>query len=123
MTHELSEVVRHSRFHAVRLSLERMAVAPGWRGALVEFAVFVFKQGWACLFGALMLGALLVTGFWWPASMPIARYDALTAWAIIIQCGMLAFRLETWREAIVIFVFHAVGTVMELFKTSAGSWL
>lgn len=100
-----------------------MAVVPGWRGALFEFAVFVFKQGWACLFGALMLGALLVTGFWWPNSMPIARYDALTAWAILVQGGMLAFRLETWREAIVIFLFHAVGTVMELFKTSAGSWL
>lgn len=100
-----------------------MAVAPGWRGALFEFAVFVFKQGWACLFGALMLGALLVTGFWWPNSMPIARYDALTAWAILVQVGMLTLRLETWREAIVIFLFHAVGTVMELFKTSAGSWL
>lgn len=100
-----------------------MAVARGSRGALFEFAVFVFKQGWACLFGALMLGALLLTGFWWPDWMPVARYDALTVWAILVQCGMLAFRLETWREAVVIFLFHAVGTVMELFKTSAGSWL
>ena len=100
-----------------------MAVVPGWRGALFEFAIFGFKQGWACLFGALMLGALLVTGFWWPKAMPIARYDALTAWAILVQGGMLAFRLETWREAIVVFLFHAIGTVMELFKTSAGSWL
>lgn len=100
-----------------------MAVVPGWRGTLLEFAVFVFKQGWACLFGALMLGALLVTGFWWPPAIPVARYDALTAWAILIQCGMLAFRLETWREAVVILLFHIVGTIMELFKTSAGSWL
>ena len=36
---------------------------------------------------------------------------------------MLAFRLETWREARVILIFHVVGTVMELFKTSAGSWV
>jgi uncharacterized membrane protein YoaT (DUF817 family) len=35
---------------------------------------------------------------------------------------MLAFRLETWREARVILIFHVVGTVMELFKTQAGSW-
>ena len=123
MTEEVSVPAPHSRFYAVRYRLEHMAVAPGWRGALFEFAVFVFKQGWACLFGALMLGALLVTGFWWPASLPIARYDALTLWAIMIQAGMLAFLLETWREAIVIFLFHAVGTVMELFKTSAGSWI
>jgi uncharacterized membrane protein YoaT (DUF817 family) len=123
MTDQAAARVPHSRFYGVRRRLEAMAVAPGWRGASFEFAVFVFKQGWACLFGALMLGALLITGFWWPASMPVSRYDALTLWAISIQGGMLAFRLETLREALVIFLFHAVGTVMELFKTSAGSWL
>lgn len=100
-----------------------MAVVPGWRGALLEFAIFVFKQGWACLFGALMLSALLLTGFWWPPGMPISRYDALTVYAVLVQAGMLAFRLETWREAVVIFIFHVVGTVMELFKTSTGSWI
>ena len=36
---------------------------------------------------------------------------------------MLATRLETWEEARVIFVFHIVGTVMEIFKTGVGSWL
>ena len=36
---------------------------------------------------------------------------------------MLAFRLETWEEAKVIFVFHVVGTAMEIFKTSVGSWI
>ena len=36
---------------------------------------------------------------------------------------MLACKLETWEEARVIFVFHAVGTAMEIFKTSVGSWL
>jgi uncharacterized membrane protein YoaT (DUF817 family) len=35
---------------------------------------------------------------------------------------MLAFRLETPKEALVILIFHIVGTVMELFKTAAGSW-
>ena len=36
---------------------------------------------------------------------------------------MLAFRLETVAEAKVILIFHVVGTVMEIFKTSAGSWI
>ena len=31
--------------------------------------------------------------------------------------------METWAEAKVILMFHAVGTVMEIFKTSAGSWI
>ena len=49
------KVGRHSRFHAVRVRLETMAVEPGPRGWFLEFLVFVFKQGWACLFGGLML--------------------------------------------------------------------
>ena len=36
---------------------------------------------------------------------------------------MLAFKLETWEEAKVIFIFHVVGTAMEMFKTSVGSWI
>lgn len=36
---------------------------------------------------------------------------------------MLVFRLETWEEAKVIFIFHVVGTIMEIFKTHVGSWI
>ena len=113
----------HSRFFRVRQRLERIALTPGWRGALIEFAVFVFKQGWACLFGALMLAALLATHFLWPADAPLHRYDALTLYVVGVQASMLALRLETVREASVILIFHFVGTVMELFKTAAGSWI
>lgn len=113
----------HSRFFRARRGLEAMAVVPGWRGAILEFAIFVFKQGWACLFGALMLAALIATHFFWPAEVPLHRYDALTIYAITVQVAMLAFRLETLREASVILIFHVVGTVMELFKTAAGSWI
>ena len=113
----------HTRFHAVRRMLEQAAVLPGWRGALFEFAVFGFKQGWACLFGALMLAALLGTHLFWPPEAPIHRYDALTVYAVLVQIGMLALRLETLREASVILIFHVVGTIMELFKTAAGSWI
>ena len=37
--------------------------------------------------------------------------------------AMLAFKLETWEEARVIFIFHVVGTAMEIFKTAVGSWI
>ena len=36
---------------------------------------------------------------------------------------MLTFKMETFEEAKVIFVFHVVGTMMEVFKTSVGSWI
>ena len=113
----------HSRFHAVRRRLEEASQLPGWRGVFFEFSVFVFKQGWSCLFGALMLGALLASHYFWPPDAPIRRYDALTIFAVAVQGSMLALRLETLREACVILIFHIVGTVMELFKTSAGSWI
>ena len=112
----------HSRFHTVRLRLEAMAVTPGPRGWFLEFLVFGFKQGWACLFGALMLALLFGTHLFWPAGAPIHRYDAITIGAVLIQLGMLAYRLETPKEALVILLFHIVGTVMELFKTAVGSW-
>ena len=70
-----------------------------------------------------MLALLLGTHFLYPADAPLARYDFVTLAALAIQLGMLAFRLETWEEARVILAFHLVGTVMEVFKTQAGSWI
>jgi uncharacterized membrane protein YoaT (DUF817 family) len=113
----------HTRFEAARLRLERFDPGTGWRLWLYEFLLFGFKQGWACLFGALMLALLLATHFLYPADALLARYDFLTLAALAIQAAMLAFRLETWGEAKVILIFHVVGTVMELFKTAAGSWI
>ncbi|MCD1285087.1 MULTISPECIES: DUF817 domain-containing protein [unclassified Brevibacterium] len=87
-----------------------------------EFLAFGIKQAWACLFGALMLAAIIATAWFYPADAGLARNDLLVILAVIIQIGMLALRLETGREVIVIIVFHLVGTGMELFKTAVGSW-
>ena len=114
---------RHTRFARVRARLEAYSPAPGWASWLYEFALFTFKQGWACLFGALMLVLLLATHLLYPADAALARYDFLTLAALAIQLAMLGLRLETLDEAKVILAFHVVGTVMELFKTSAGSWV
>jgi uncharacterized membrane protein YoaT (DUF817 family) len=88
-----------------------------------EFVRFGIKQGWACLFGALMLALLIGTHLLYPREALLARYDFLVLAAVGIQAAMLRFRLETWEEARVIFIFHAVGTLMEVFKTSVGSWI
>lgn len=112
----------HTRFAAIRARLEAFAPRPGWRAWTYEFLLFGFKQGWACLFGGLILALLLGTHLFYPADAALARYDFLTLAALAIQLGMLAFRLETLEEARVILAFHVVGTVMELFKTAYGSW-
>ncbi len=115
--------MRHTRFEAVRYRLEQFDPGTGWRLWLYEFLLFGFKQAWACLFGGLMLALLLATHLYYPEDASLLRYDFITLAAVAIQAAMLAFRLETWSEAKVILTFHIVGTVMELFKTAAGSWI
>jgi uncharacterized membrane protein YoaT (DUF817 family) len=93
-----------------------------YRRWLWEFILFGLKQAWACLFGGALLGLIILTKYTWPAHAPIARYDFLFAAALVLQALLIGLRLETLEEAKVIFIFHAVGTVMEVFKTSHGSW-
>ena len=88
-----------------------------------EFVRFGIKQAWACLFGAIMLALLIGTHLFYPKGAALARYDFLTIAAIAIQVAMLRFNLETREEAAVILLFHGVGTAMEVFKTSVGSWV
>jgi uncharacterized membrane protein YoaT (DUF817 family) len=108
--------------HAAHGVLDRLP-AHGIYGALVEFLVFGLKQGWACLFGGAMLFLIIVTKYLPPDGFGIARYDFLFLAALAIQFSMLAFKLEKPSEAAVILIFHVVGTAMEIFKTSAGSWI
>ena len=93
-----------------------------WHGYAYEFLLFGLKQAWACLFGGAMLALLILTHFFWPADAVIARYDFLVVSAVLIQGLLLATRLERMEEALVILIFHVVGTGMEVFKTAHGSW-
>ena len=70
-----------------------------------------------------MLALILATHLFWPHNAPIARYDFLVVAAVAVQAILLATKLERWEEAVVIFIFHVVGTVMEIFKTAHGSWI
>lgn len=94
-----------------------------WRGAAFEFLWFGLKQAWACLFGGALLVLIIGTYLFWPSGSVVSRYDFLVVGAVAIQALMLLFKLETWEEAKVIFLFHVAGTVMELFKTYHGSWI
>jgi uncharacterized membrane protein YoaT (DUF817 family) len=54
----------------------------------------------------------------------IPRYDALLAVALLIQLFMIWARLETLDEAKAILLFHIIGFMLEVFKTSGSiqSW-
>lgn len=90
--------------------------------AVGELVMFVLKQGWACLFGGLLLVAIIGTKLVWQPDWPLQRYDFLCLFAVATQVIFLWKGLETWEEARVILLFHLTGTAMEWFKVSAGSW-
>lgn len=113
-----------ARFVAAEARVGDWAQARGpWVAGGYEFLRFGIKQGWACLFGGLLCAALIASYLFYPPDAALSRYDALTLAAIAIQAGLLLTRMETWEEAKIIALYHVVGTVMEVFKTSVGSWI
>lgn len=102
-----------------RLIRGRLAALPP---GLSEFILFGLKQAWACLFGGLMLGLIILTKLVWQPDWPVYRYDALFLMALAIQVTFLMLKMETLEEAKVILIYHVVGTVMEIFKVHTGSW-
>ena len=90
--------------------------------AFHELLYFGFKQAYACLFGGALLFAILLTRLFWHQDWPVGRYDFLFVYALSIQALFIILKLESFEEVKVIFLFHAVGTVMEIFKTHMGCW-
>lgn len=100
----------------------RMAGRPVVAG-VYEFIRFGMKQAWACLFGGIVVFLLIATYLVYPRDAVLARYDFLFLGMVAVQAGLILTRLETVEEAKVILIYHAVGTAMEIFKTSVGSWI
>lgn len=113
-----------TRFIAQEAALGIAAKARGPVAAgFYEFLRFGVKQAWACLYGGLMLTLLLGTWLLYPRDAALPRYDFLTLAALGLQMALIRLRLETKEEALVILIFHLVGTGMEIFKTAVGSWV
>ena len=87
-----------------------------------EFSAFLLASVRASYFGIFLLVLLLFTHF---VDVPfVSRYDFIFICAVMYQIVALVSGHEKLREFVVIFVFHIVATVMELFKThpAIGSW-
>ena len=92
------------------------------QAGLHEFLVFGLKEARACVFAG---GFFLILVASKAVGIPgLARYDFILLMALLLQAGMLVFKLETWDEAKVLLVFHAFGLGLEIFKTNPaiGSW-
>ena len=89
---------------------------------IIEFFVFGLKQARAAIFAGSFLFLLIISNH--IPLFGLARYDFLFIAAVLIQIVLYYTKLETKDEVKVIFLFHIIGLVLELYKTSVfvGSW-
>lgn len=87
-----------------------------------DFLAFGIKEARACVFAGSFFVLLFLSNH--IPLFGLARYDFLFLSAIALQIILFFTKIETWDEIKTIFLFHLIGTVLELYKTSAfvGSW-
>ena len=100
-----------------RLPLSRWRLLPR---RLVQFALLELA---CCAFAiAIFVGLTVSALIWSHTDPPIARYDALLIYVVVVQIAFVALKQETWRELGVICTFHLIGLALEVFKVRTGSW-
>ena len=93
-----------------------------FKGFCIELYLFFMANLKSTVFGAYLLTVLMLAKVF--EFEFISRYDLIFLAAITFQLVFLIFKLEKLKEFGVIFLFHIVATLMELFKTNPeiGSW-
>ena len=83
---------------------------------------FFILQARSALFAGLFLILIFASTHF--TVFGLYRYDFLFLAAVLIQILMLVFKLETKDEAKTILLFHVIGLILEIYKTSSfiGSW-
>ena len=86
-----------------------------------ELFVFGVKEMRSCLFPAIFVLILLLSGH---VTLGMARYDFIFVAAIATQIILLVLKIESRDEVLTLGAFHALGLLLELFKThpAIGSW-
>lgn len=103
--------------------------------------MFVLKQGWACLFGGLMLLGIIVSALIWSPDWALRRYDALFLYAPALQAALLIlfaatvlifgrtriwFRIRQWHWMplpVAAFLTSLFMWLAENIGTMTGTWL
>jgi uncharacterized membrane protein YoaT (DUF817 family) len=83
--------------------------------ALKEFFIFGLKEARACIFAGTFFVLLFISNYF---TFGLPRYDFLFITAILTQVIIFVSGLESKDEVKVIFLFHLIGLVLELYQTS-----
>lgn len=91
----------------------------GWALELIAFGI---KEVRACIFAGSFFVLLFLSNY--IPLFGLARYDFIFLGAIALQIILVLTKIETWDEVKTIFLFHVVGTILELYKThpEIASW-
>jgi len=98
--------------------MDRLIPAPGKRFSFIF--EFVRQHIISCTFPFALIACLAITKLIQIPGIP--RYDLLFILCLCIQFLMIKFRMETWRDAGVIAVFHLLGLALEVYKVNQDSW-
>ncbi len=92
------------------------------KSGIIEFVIFGIKQARAAIFAGSFFLLLFISNH--IPLFGLARYDFLFIAAVAIQAILYFSKLETKDEVKVIFLFHIIGLILELYKTNPGigSW-
>ncbi|MFI6853900.1 DUF817 domain-containing protein [Streptomyces sp. NPDC050416] len=91
-----------------------------WAAPVRHLLDFAWTQTRACAFAIALLSGVAVSALL--PGLPIARYDLLVVYGVLLT---LVFWLRGWengRDVAVITVCHVIGLAFELVKVSLGSW-
>lgn len=89
---------------------------------LYEFFIFGIKQARSAIFAGSFFILLFISNYIHIDGL--ARYDFIFLSALLLQAVLYLTKIETWDEVKVIFLFHIIGFMLEVFKThpAIGSW-
>ncbi|UKY55059.1 DUF817 domain-containing protein [Streptomyces inhibens] len=82
--------------------------------------LFAWLETRCCAFAIALLSGVAVSQAL--PQLPIARYDLLVAYGVLLTAVFLVCRWESGRDLAVISVCHVIGLAFELVKVALGSW-
>ncbi|MFE7413843.1 DUF817 domain-containing protein [Streptomyces laurentii] len=102
------------------MTLPRDSLAGLPASPLRQLLDFGWSQTRACAFAIALLSGVAVSTLL--PGLPIARYDLLVVYGVLLTLLFWSRGWESGRDVAVIAVCHVVGLAFELVKVSLGSW-